>query len=63
MSILFGWTRARRISIEASKCTGIFSRTVGLYYVARTDTENLQDVVQFQQGYAQGQFGIIEEVP
>jgi len=28
-----------------------------------TDTENLQDVVQFQQGYAQGQFGIIEEVP
>jgi len=27
-----------------------------------TDTENLQDVVQFQQGHAQGQFGIIWQV-
>jgi len=27
-----------------------------------TDTENLEDPVQFQQGHAQGQFGFIGEV-
>jgi len=27
-----------------------------------TDTENLKNVVQFQQGHAQGQFGVIGQV-
>ena len=65
-------SRVRKIKNEASSCLGIFSRTLRFYIVASspgaplplflTDTENLLDVVQFQQSHAQGQFSIIGKV-
>jgi len=68
--------RLPRAQNEASSCPGIFSRTLPTRVaftvslappvhpspIFLTDTENLQDVVQFQQGHVQGQFGIIGEV-
>jgi len=64
--------RVKKIRNEASSCPGIFSRTLLFYYVASSPSSPLPHLLdghrklvgssEFQQGHAQGQFGIIGEV-